>query len=200
MSGVAVFVDGGRLYDAIHARACSVDIDYAALATSLAAPAEPTEMFYYMAPIPEEPYPARARHHRAVRDMVSSQGFVVRTGHTEVVYSAFIERGVEALMSTDIVYTATTTDVDVLLVVSQRPELIPAVEVARAAGKAVHVAHFVNRFGPTSTELADAADSFSKITVDHILAVPLVGPTPHRVAGQSREPVAAAAAVRVPQH
>ncbi|MEE3853031.1 NYN domain-containing protein [Gordonia sp. LSe1-13] len=198
MNSASVFVDGGPFYDALHARACSVDIDYAALANTLAAPAETTAMSYYMSLIPAEPYPARTRHHRAVLDMVRSQGFEVRTGRTEVVYSAFIERGVEALMSTDIVRTATTTDVDTIVLVSQRPELLPAVEAAQAAGKTVRVAYFVNRFEPSPSELADAADVFTEITVDDILALPLIGPTRHRVVGHAASQLAAAGVGQTP--
>src|SRR5689334_20456979 len=114
--GTSVFIDGGKFYDAIHARACSVDIDYAALSRSVAGASEVREMHYYLSPILEGPYPSRTRHHRAVLDMVAAQGFTVKTGRTEVVYSAFIDRGIEALMCTDIVRAAYASDVDSLLI------------------------------------------------------------------------------------
>jgi uncharacterized LabA/DUF88 family protein len=113
--------------------------------------------------------------------MVASQGFTVRTGRSEVVYSAFVDRGVEGLMSTDIVRAAYATDADTVLVISQRPELVPAVQAAREAGKRVEVAFFTHQFDPTPTELSDAADTFKEITVHDILSVPLIGPAQHRV-------------------
>lgn len=189
MSTTSVFVDGGRFYDAIHSRACSVDIDYAALSRSIAGASTVSGLHFYLNPILPEPYPSRTRHHQAVLDMVTSQGFTVRTGRTEVVYSAFIDRGIEGLMSADIVRAAYATDVDSILVISQRPELVPAVKAAQEAGRRVQVAYFTNKFDPTPTELSDAADEFVEVTVHDILSAPLVGPTQHRVRAALRPSV-----------
>lgn len=181
MSTTSVFIDGGRFYDGIHARACSVDIDYAALSRSIAGSSEVSGLNFYLNPILADVYPSRTRHHQAVLDMVASQGFTVKTGRTEVLYSVYVDRGIEGLMSADIVRAAYATDVDTILVISQRPELIPAVTAAREAGKRVEVAFFANKFDPTPTELSDAADEFKEITVHDILSAPLIGPAPHRV-------------------
>lgn len=181
MSKTSVFIDGGRFYDAIHARACSVDIDYAALMRTAAGAAELANLNFYLSPILADVYPARTRHHQAVLDMVAGQGFTVKKGRTEVVYSTYQERGIEGWMSADIVREAAGTDADTILVVSQRPELVPAVQAAREMGKRVEVAFFTNKFDPTPTELSDAADAFTEITVHDILSVPWIGPDPHRV-------------------
>jgi uncharacterized LabA/DUF88 family protein len=181
MSKTSVFIDGGRFYDAIHARACSVDIDYSALVRAIAGPAEVGNLNFYLNPILAEVYPARTRHHQAVLDMVASQGFTVKTGRTEVVYSAYIDRGIEGWLAADIVREAAVGDTDTILVISQRPELVPAVQAAREIGKRVEVAFFTNKFDPTPAELSDAADAFKEITVHDILTAPFVGPAPHRV-------------------
>ncbi|MGE2832545.1 NYN domain-containing protein [Mycobacterium sp. SMC-4] len=181
MGKTSVFIDGGRFYDAIHARACSVDIDYAELMRTVAGEVELANLNFYLNPILAEVYPARTRHHQAVLDMVAGQGFTVKTGRTEVVYSAYIDRGIEGWLAADIVREAAVADVDTILVVSQRPELVPAVQAARELGKRVEVAFFTNKFDPTPTELSDAADEFKEITVHDILRAPWIGPAPHRV-------------------
>jgi uncharacterized LabA/DUF88 family protein len=187
MTTTSVFIDGGPFYDAVRGRACSVELDYPALVKSLAGTAEVCETSFYLNLAPEGPYPSKLAYQHALLDRVTTQGLTVRTGRTTIVQSTFVDRGIEGLMSTDILRAAYTTDVDTILVVSRRPDLVPAVEAAQAAGKSVQVAFFpsagifVTPGTPIEKELADAADTFRELTVHDILPVTMSGPVPFRV-------------------
>ena len=179
MSTTAVFIDGGPLYDIIQARACSTDLDYATLIRNIAAPGDVVSSTFYIAPLPAQAYPQRAERVESILTSIASQGITVRIGRTEIFESAWIDRGIEAMMAADITKAAHDADVDTILVVSQRVDLVPVVEAAREVGKTVHVAFFVNYVIDTPTELSYAAAEFREITNEDIVPLIQSGPAPY---------------------
>jgi uncharacterized LabA/DUF88 family protein len=182
MATIAVFVDGGHFFDGLHAQGFSTDLHYRRLMARLANTPESDikDISYYMARLPEGPYPNKARAQLALCERLSAEGIRVALGSTEVRSGMFIERGVEAALATDLVAAAWRHQFDAALLVSRRAAFAPAVESVKAAGHSVQTAFFHYNIDPVDG-LAAVASSSRRINSADIIACTRSGPIPRGV-------------------
>lgn len=175
-----MFIDGGPFVDGLRGQGFSLDIDFVELGRSLVPASTIVDRFFYMAPIPDPPYPVKKRNQERLFQWLRDQGFTVRLGHTHVNGGAFIERGVEALLAVDLLNGAFANCYDSALLISQRADFIPAVEAVKRTNKRVETAFFRYTSDPDD-RLASASDSATVITHSQILMLTRSGPRPFKV-------------------
>jgi uncharacterized LabA/DUF88 family protein len=175
-----MFIDGGPFFDGLRGQGFSADIDFIGLGRLLAPASNIVDRFFYMAPIPDPPYPVKKRNQERLFQRLRDQGFIVRLGHTQVSGGVFIERGVEALLAVDLLNGACADSYDSALLISRRADFIPAVEAVKQVNKKVETAFF--RYTIDSDDrLASASDSATVITHGQILMLTRSGPRPFKV-------------------
>jgi hypothetical protein len=180
MHRVAMFIDGGPFLDGLRGQGFSADIDFIGLGRLLAPASNIVKQFFYMAPIPDPPYPVKKRNQDLLFLRLRDQGFTVRLGHTHVSGGVFIERGIEALLTVDLLDGAFTGSYDSALLISRRADFIPAVEAVQRANKKVNSAFFRYTID-SDNRLASASDSATIITHSQILTLTRSGPRPFMV-------------------
>lgn len=179
MTKISVFIDGGNFFDGLHAQGFSIDLDYRRLMASLADTEEENigDIFFYIAPYPEGPYPNKCAAQESYYQILNDQGITVVRGTTEIRGGIFIERNVEAALATDLVAGAWRNIFDEALLVSRRAAFAPAVEAAKQAGRNIKTAFFNYNIDPTNG-LKQVASSLRTIQSKDIIGCTRSGPIP----------------------
>jgi hypothetical protein len=182
MSTLSVFVDGGPFFDGLHAQGFSTDLYFRRLMACLAGcPVETIgEVHFYMARLPEGPYPNKSAAQLAYFDRLGGEGVKVVQGTTEVRGGQFIERDVEAALTADLVMGAWSRRYEEALLVSRRAAFVPAVRAAAVAGCRIRTAFFRYRIDPVDG-LAAVASATRAITAEDIVKCTRHGPVPRGV-------------------
>lgn len=177
MTRTAVYVDGGPFMDAVRQMGMSMDMDLMALLKELASDADIVAAHYITAEYPKFPYPAKHRNEKQRLEKFASQGITIHCCQPQIIGSIFVDRGVEALMTTSLIVDAVTGAYETALIVSRRGELSPAIKAVKDLGRTIEVAHFKYDLDPVNP-LDAFADKSTVITIDQVIARRISGPKP----------------------
>ncbi len=169
MNRVALFVDGSDFYFGLKRNNCVNRVDYHQFAMTLTGEDRKlVRTFYYNAVYDQHQFPDKAKVQRPFYDALERTPYLVlrlgkliptSTGDTAV-------RGVEPMMTADMVHYAHLNHYDTAIVVTENPEFAIALRTVKETGKHVELALF-NDVKPA--DLVRAADRV--LCLDDLLSV-----------------------------
>ena len=169
MNRVALFIDGSDFYFGLKRNNRMNRVDYHQLAMALTGPDRKlVRTFYYNAVYDQHQFPDKAKVQRPFYDALERTPYLVlrlgkliptSTGDTMV-------RGVEAMMTADLIHYAHLNHYDIAIVITENPEFAIALKTVKETGKHVELGLF-NDVKPA--ELVRAADKI--VNLDEIFTV-----------------------------
>lgn len=154
---VAIFIDGSNLYHALENNFRRHDLNFTEFASKLCASRRLFRIYYYN--VLQEPalYPDSYREQQEFLDILRKTPYLeVRLGGTKKAQGVAIEKGVDIMLATDLLYFAYGGFYDVAVLVSGDADFAYALQAVKNMGKHVEVAYFENA---VSKDLLDVADN-----------------------------------------
>ncbi|KPW52776.1 hypothetical protein ALO95_200013 [Pseudomonas syringae pv. antirrhini] len=142
MERVGIYYDGGPFLDGIRGLGMTVDIRWADFMASIIGEGRISVARFFISRLPESPYPAKYQKQARLVEELTTVGIHCHLGRTEIANSVFLEKGVEALMATKMLQDAYEDTFDRAFIISNRMDLLPALEAIELLGKKVETAFF----------------------------------------------------------
>lgn len=147
MTRVAIFIDGSNLYHSLKKDFGRANIDFAKFVQKLVAGRELVRVYYYNAPIPQEPhnkiaYRKQQQFFDYLRDLPY---FRVTLGRLEQRPAGLVEKGVDINIAVDMLRYAFDDLYDVAILVSGDGDFASAVQAVQDRGK--HVENAISKSG-----------------------------------------------------
>ncbi len=145
---ILIVVDGSNAYHRM--RELGVNLDYGQLVNNLASKDDIADKWYYVGIVRAHSNDAPA----AIALMASQQrflahlvnpGWVIKEGYLLKHNAGYSEKGVDVKMALDIALGAVRDEYDKCVLLSSDTDLLPAIEIAQAAGKQIEYIGFVHR-------------------------------------------------------
>jgi uncharacterized LabA/DUF88 family protein len=153
---VAIFIDGSNLYHALRSNFKRHDLNFAKFAEKLCGERKLFRIYYYNVLQDPAQYPEGYREQQEFLDALRHMPYLeVRLGKTKLAQGTVVEKGIDIMLATDMLYLAWTGVYDVAILVSGDGDFAYAVQQLKNLGKHVEVAYFVNN---VSRELLEVAD------------------------------------------
>jgi uncharacterized LabA/DUF88 family protein len=153
---VAIFIDGSNLYHALQANLRRHDLNFAAFADKLCADRRLFRTYYYNILQDPAQWPDGYREQQEFLDILRRTPYLeVRLGSMKVAQGLPVEKGIDIMLATDLLYFAWNDFYDVAVLVSGDADFAYALQAVKNMGKHVEVAYFENA---VSRDLLDIAD------------------------------------------
>lgn len=166
MPKVAVFIDGSNLYHGVKRAGLTRLIDVPKLADKLVDGRTLVRTYYYVATVPQEMDPETARtQQRFLQRLYEAPYLDVRLGRLVKRGKRWEEKGVDALLVTDMVHMAAKGLYEVAVLVSGDGDLAYTAQAVKDLGRHVENAYF--RQG-RSDNLIQRCDKFIELTPDFL--------------------------------
>jgi len=154
---VAIFIDGSNLYHALRNNFRRYDIIFAEFANKLCGPRRLFRTYYYN--VLQDPLlrPDGYREQQEFLDTLRDTPYLeVRLGGLKVTQGIPVEKGIDIMLATDLLYFAWNDFYDVALLVSGDADFAYALQAVKNMGKHVEVAYFESG---VSKDLLNVADN-----------------------------------------
>ena len=153
---VAIFIDGSNLYHALRGNFKRQDLNFAEFATKLCGTRRLFRTYYYNVLQDPVQRPDGYREQQEFLDTLRKTPYLeVRLGSTKVAQGVSVEKGVDVMLATDLLYFAWNDFYDVAVLVSGDSDFAYALQAVKNMGKHVEVAYFESG---TSKDLLNVAD------------------------------------------
>ncbi len=154
---VAIFIDGSNLYHALEGTLKRHDLDFALFITKLCGDRSLFRTYYYNAMQDAAQRPDAFREQQEFLDSLRKTPYLeVRLGTIRTAQGMQMEKGVDIMLCTDMLYFAWNNFYDTAILVSGDADFAYALQAVKNMGKHVEVAYFE---GATSRELLNVADA-----------------------------------------
>ena len=154
---VAIFIDGSNLYHALRSNFRRHDINFAEFANKLSGPRHLFRTYYYNILQDQIQRPEGYRDQQEFLDVLQKTPYLeVRLGSTKVAQGVAIEKGIDIMLATDLLYFAWNDFYDVAVLVSGDSDFAYALQAVKNMGKHVEVAYFETG---VSKDLLNVADN-----------------------------------------
>lgn len=154
---VAIFIDGSNLYHALEATVKRHDLNYADFVKTLCGDRGLFRTYYYNALQDVAARPDAFREQQEFLDTLRKTPYLeVRLGIIKTTQGTQIEKGVDIMLATDLLYFAWNNFYDTAVLVSGDADFAYALQAVKNMGKHVEVAYFE---GATARELLNVADA-----------------------------------------
>jgi len=154
---VAIFIDGSNLYHALRSSLGRYDLNFAEFANKLRGSRSLFRTYYYN--VLQDPS-QRAEGYREQQEFLNALRetpyLEVRLGSTKLAQGVPVEKGIDVMLSTDLLHFAWNNLYDVAVLVSGDSDFAYALQAAKNMGKHVEVAYFESS---VSKDLLDVADN-----------------------------------------
>lgn len=164
----AAFVDGPLFVDGTRGLGLAMDLDLPALLAELAGSAELVAVYYVASISSPQVYPERSRNDESLVERLAEQGIRVRRCPVTVAGHVTVQKGMEAELATALLRGAALDEYDIALLLSNRPELAPPVEVVRQLGKKVSLRFYEYQARP-GNPLSDKVDDYAALELDQVV-------------------------------
>lgn len=155
---VAVFIDGSNLYHALEANFRRHDINFAEFASKLCGQRQLFRTYYYNVLQDPVRWPEGYREQQDFLNILRMTPYLeVRLGGTKPAGGVPVEKGIDVMLATDLLYFAWHDFYDVAVIVSGDADFAYALQAVKNMGKHVEVAYFESG---VSKDLLDAADDW----------------------------------------
>jgi len=154
---VVIFIDGSNLYHALRSNFRRHDLNFADFARRLCGSRRLFRIYYYNVLQDPVQRPEGYREQQEFLDILRKTPYLeVRLGGTKVAAGVQIEKGIDIMLATDLLYFAWNDSYDVALLVSGDADFAYALQAVKNMGKHVEVAYFE---GGVSKDLLNIADN-----------------------------------------
>ena len=154
---VAIFIDGSNLYHALRSNFGRYNLNFAEFASKLCGSRRLFRTYYYN--ILQDPIqrPDGHREQQEFLDALRKTPYLeIRLGSTKVAQGIAVEKGVDVMLATDLLYFAWNDFYDVAVLVSGDSDFAYALQAVKNMGKHVEVAYFESG---VSKDLLNVADN-----------------------------------------
>ena len=153
---MAIFIDGSNLYHALRNNFQRSDLNFAKFADKLCGERPLSRIYYYNVLQDQAQHPETYREQQDFLDALHHMPYLeVRLGRTKMAQGIPVEKGIDIMLATDMLYFAWTGLYDVAILVSGDGDFAYALQTVKNMGKHVEVAYFENN---VSRDLLDIAD------------------------------------------
>ena len=154
---VAIFIDGSNLYHALKNNFGRYDLYFTGFITKLCASRPLFRTYYYnILQDPNKWVETHKEQHEFIEVLNKTPYLEVRLGSTKVAQGVPVEKGIDVMLATDLLYFAWNNSYDVAVLVSGDSDFGYALQAVKNMGKHVEVAYFEN---VVSKDLLDIADN-----------------------------------------
>jgi uncharacterized LabA/DUF88 family protein len=154
---VAIFIDGSNLYHGLKNSFRRQDLRFADFITKLCGPRKLFRTYYYNVFQDPNKWPDTYREQQEFLDILNKTPYLeIRLGSTKVSQGVPVEKGIDIMLATDLLYFAWNNIYDVAILVSGDSDFAYAIKVVKNIGKHVEVAYFENA---AAKEILDIADN-----------------------------------------
>lgn len=154
---VAIFIDGSNLYHALESNFHRHDLNFAEFATKLCGSRRLFRTYYYNVLQDPTLRPDGYREQQEFLDVLRRTPYLeVRLGTIKLSQGTAIEKGIDIMLATDLLYFAWNNFYDVAVLVSGDADFAYALQAVKNMGKHVEVAYFE---GSISKDLLSVADN-----------------------------------------
>jgi len=154
---VAIFIDGSNLYHALRSNFRRHDLNFTEFANKLCGPRRLFRTYYYN--VLQDPIqrPDGYREQQEFLDTLRKTPYLeIRLGSTKIAQGTAVEKGIDVMLATDLLYFAWNNFYDVAVLVSGDSDFAYALQAVKNMGKHVEVAYFESG---VSKDLLDVADN-----------------------------------------
>jgi len=154
---VAIFIDGSNLYHALRANLGRFNVNFAEFVGKLCGSRRLFRTYYYNVLQDPTQRPDAYREQQEFLDILRKTSYMeVRLGSTKIAQGIPVEKGVDVMLATDLLYFAWNDFYDTAVLVSGDSDFAYALQAIKNMGKHVEVAYFESGI---SRDLLDIADN-----------------------------------------
>jgi len=140
---VAIFIDGSNLYHALQGNFRRHDLNFAEFASKLCGSRRLFRTYYYNVLQDQIQRPDGYREQQEFLDILGRTPYLeIRLGSTKMAQGIPVEKGVDIMLATDLLYFAWNDFYDVAVLVSGDSDFTYALQAVKNMGKHVEVAYF----------------------------------------------------------
>lgn len=155
---IAVFIDGSNLYHALKSNFRRSDLNFAEFAKRLCGSRRLFRTYYYNVLQDPTQRPDTYREQQEFLDILRKTPYLeVRLGSTKLAQGVAVEKGIDVMLATDLLYFAWNDFYDVAVLVSGDSDFAYALQAVKNMGKHVEVAYFESG---VSKDLLNVADNW----------------------------------------
>jgi len=153
---VAIFIDGSNLYHALRENCRRTDLDFAQFTSKLCGARRLFRTYYYNILQDPSQRPESYREQQEFLDILRKTPCLeVRLGTTKILQGIPVEKGIDIMLATDLLYFAWNNLYDIAILVSGDGDFAYALQVVKNIGKHVEVAYFASNVSKDLLEVAD---------------------------------------------
>ncbi len=153
---VAIFIDGSNLYHALRSNFRRHDLNFADFTSKLCGSRNLFRTYYYNVLQDPVQWPDAHREQQEFLDILRKTPYLeVRLGSTKVTQGTPVEKGIDIMLATDLLYFAWNDFYDVALLVSGDSDFAYALQAVKNMGKHVEVAYFERGISKDLLNIAD---------------------------------------------
>jgi uncharacterized LabA/DUF88 family protein len=140
---VAIFIDGSNLYHGLRSTFGRHNLNFAEFANKLCGPRRLFRTYYYNVLQDPAQRPDSYREQQEFLDILRKTPYLeIRLGGTKVSQGIPVEKGIDIMLATDLLYFAWNDFYDVAVLVSGDADFAYALQAVKNMGKHVEVAYF----------------------------------------------------------
>jgi len=153
---VAIFIDGSNLYHALRSNFRRYDLNFAEFASKLCGSRRLFRTYYYNVLQDQTQRPDGYRDQQEFLDNLRKTPYLeLRLGSTKLAQGIPVEKGIDIMLATDLLYFAWNDAYDVAILVSGDSDFAYALQSVKNMGKYVEIAYFESG---VSNDLLNVAD------------------------------------------
>lgn len=188
---VAIFIDGSNLYHSLKNNFKRVDLNFAEFTKKLVGQRRLIRTYYYNVLQESQPRVEGVREQQDFLETLRKTAYLeLRLGTTKLSQGVPVERGIDVMLATDLLYFAANNSYDIAILVSGDSDFGYTLQVVKNMGKHVEVAYFENA---ASRDLVNSADALHQLDRKFFTGLWTVGQPPYplrRKKPRRRVPVA----------
>ena len=153
---VAIFIDGSNLYHALRSNFGRNDLNFAEFASKLCGPRRLFRTYYYNVLQDPSQRPDSHREQQEFLDVLRKTPYLeARLGSIKMAQGVAVEKGIDIMLATDLLYFAWNNFYDVAILVSGDSDFTYALQAVKNMGKHVEVAYFESGVSKDLLNIAD---------------------------------------------
>ncbi len=153
---IAIFIDGSNLYHALENNFRRHDLNFTEFASKLCGSRRLFRTYYYNVLQSSAQRPDSYRDQQDFLDILRKTPYLeVRLGSTKMVQGVPVEKGIDIMLATDLLYFAWNDFYDVAVLVSGDADFAYALQAVKNMGKHVEVAYFESGASKDLLNIAD---------------------------------------------
>lgn len=158
---VVIFIDGSNLYHSLKNNFKRVDLNFAEFTKKLCGERHLIRTYYYNVLQDQTQKAEGVREQQEFLDTLRKTPYLeLRLGTTKLSQGIPVERGIDVMLATDLLYFAANNTYDIAILVSGDSDFSYTLQVVKNMGKHIEVAYFENA---ASRDLLNIADSLHEL-------------------------------------